>query len=198
MGNGRERRVPGRPMKGQFFILGAVLVCSLFFIGLPRFAPIISQPSGDLAYISSNLRSELPHALNIGLNESEPVGRMENFTQFLGRSLLGRNINFTALWLIIENQSTSNLNVTGGNFLGEDVTVMVNVTDGSGSTVLPLVVLNGTINSTTIPSIDPAYNITVSFFDQEESAAYPREKVSLYAFYRIRRGDDLIQNYVFG
>jgi hypothetical protein len=184
-------------MKGQFFIVGAILVCSLFFAGLPKFAPIISQPSGDLTYISSNLNGELPHALNIGLNDSDPIGRMENFTHFLERSLLDRNINFTSLWLVVENQS-SNLNVTGGNFLGEDVAVTINVTDSSGSTVQPLVLLNGTVNSTTVSSVDQAYNITVTFFDQEESAEYPRDKVSLYAFYRLTRGDDLIQNHVFG
>jgi hypothetical protein len=184
-------------MKGQFFILGAILICSLFFMGLPRFAPIIKQPSGDIAYLSSNLQSELPHALNLGLNESDPIDRLTNFTHFLETKLQERNINYTSMWLIIQNQSSTDLNVTGGNFLGEDVSISINVTDGSGSTVNGLILLNGSTNSTTFSSVDPEFNITITFADQEESAEMPRDKTGLYAYYRLTRDDDVIKNLVF-
>jgi len=182
-------------MKGQFFILGAVLVCSLFFIGLPRFAPIISQPSADLPYISANLRSELPHAMNLGMKESAVTERLENFTHFIEGALSGHNINYTSLWLVFRNQSTD-LNVTGGGFLGEDVTVSLNVTDGSGSTVKTLPLPNGTIDDVVFSAVGTNYNVTISFSDQEEGAEWPRDKASLYAFYRLNRGDDVIKNFV--
>jgi len=182
--------------KGQFFILGAILICSLFFIGLPRFTPLIKQPSSDLPYISSNLQSELPNALNIGLNGSAMLDTMTNFSHFLETKLRGRKINYTSLWLVMHNQS-SGVNVTGGNFLGEEITISINITDGSGSTVESLIIPKGTNNSTLFSSVENTYNITIAFSDQEESESYPRDKVSLYAFYRLTRSNDVIKNHIF-
>jgi len=189
----------GKAAKGQFFIVGAVLICSLFFIGLPRFSPVIKQASGDLTFISSNLRSELPHAFNLGLNESEMLGHMEGFTHFLERVMGERNINYTSMWLIIRNQSGTDLNITAGNFLGEDTIVTITISDGNpGRSAMGLQLLNGTFNDTVFTSVDPSYNISISFTGQEETAEFVRDKASIYAFFRLTRSDDVIQNHVFG
>ena len=193
-GNRREERFriepESRHFKGQFFVLGAIIICTLFFLAFPRFAPLISQPAADMAYLSKNLQRELPHAMNLGLNESDILGRMTNFTHFLERVMLERRIGYSSMWLIIRNQSATDLNVTGGNFLGEDVTVSLNVSGAVKDLAMP----NGTTNSTVFSGVGSLFNITISFGEQEKTAELARDKASLCAFYQLARGDDLIVN----
>ena len=82
--------------KAQFFIVGAILICSLLFLSIPLSQPLISQPSGDITYISTNMRRELPHALNLGLNDSSELDTMVNFTHFIEAVMLERRINYTS------------------------------------------------------------------------------------------------------
>jgi len=181
-------------LKAQYFIVGAILVCSMFFMAVPRFMPLIRQPSADIEYISVNLQRELPNALNLGLNESAMLGHMTNFTHFMEDAMLERYTNYTSVWLIAENISATGLNTTVGNFMGEDVSVTINVS----GTVKVLPVPNGTVNSTSFSSVATAYNITISFSDQEETFEWARHKVNLYAFFQLDRGEDEIKNYVAG
>ena len=189
-----QTKSESRQFKAQYFIVGAILVCSLFFMASPRFIPLIRQPAADIEYISANLQRELPHALNLGLNESAMLGHMINFTHFMEDAMLERYTNYTSMWLIAENISATGLNTTVGNFMGEDVNVTINVS----GTVKALLVQNGTVNSTNFSSVATAYNITISFSDQEETFEWVRHKVNLYAFFQLNRGEDDIKNYVAG
>lgn len=323
--------------KGQFFIVGALLICSVMFISLPLSAPLIAQPSSDLGYISENLRAELPRALDMGLNESAPLARLANFTRFVERALAERRINYTSLLLVMKNDTGTYLNVTGLNSMGEAVDVFFNVSgediyyyeedpdswsasasctpscskavDGdwnsdAGSTTTSVTVLinesyyipdkvlsanwtyrikiasgtysdikyydynagqwsvlhkynyssngtyedsgvvqipsnglsgtqlrlstrlappakptfyyegkagwrvmnaktnltlaNATVKSTRIPYVSQLFNITISFCDQNETFSAARQKTGLYAFFRLKRGNDVIKNRVFG
>ena len=187
-------KLKGRKMKGQFFVLGAILICSLFFIGVPKFTAIISEPSGDLQYITLNLRSELSHAHNIGVNSSSVINVMKNFTHFVESSMLDRGVGYSSVWVLFKNTTGTTINITAGNFFGENVTINIDV-DGTDKN---LTISNGTVGSTTFSSVPLIYNVTISLLDQEETAEWPRYKNGLFAFFQLIRGNDIIKNTVIG
>ena len=55
-------------MKGQFFIIGAILIVTLFAAMIPRAPKKIVSPVEDLTFFSRNIKKELPKALNFGLD----------------------------------------------------------------------------------------------------------------------------------
>ncbi len=68
--------------KGQFFMIGALFICALLFFGITPMITITDSPTLDMDMISGNLMKELPHALNIGINNSNPLETLHNFTDF--------------------------------------------------------------------------------------------------------------------
>ncbi len=186
-------------MKGQFFILGAVLLCSLFFIGMPPPEAITMVFTGDLSYLHENIREELPRALNLGVNQSRSYQNLLNFTRFIYDKMEERNINFTAVWLITEymepdNPLYSNLNVSIGNFLGQETNFTVNISVGSSETIQSVVVSDNSTGSLTFQAsaIDGIYNLTVSFNNYEKKITLPRGRVSIYSRIELERTGETI------
>ncbi len=187
-------------MKGQFFILGAVLLCALFFIGMPPPEAITMVFTGDLSYLHENIREELPRALNLGVNQSRSYQNLLNFTRFIYDKMEDRNINFTGMWLVTEymepdNPLYSNLNVSIGNFLGLETNFTVNISVGSSETVQSLVISDNSTGSLTFQAsaIDGIYNLTVSFNNYEKKITLPRGRVSIYSRIELERtGENII------
>ena len=160
----------------------------LFFTMVPHRQPLVTTPSSDLGYLARNMQKELPQALTLGLNESAGVTTLVNFTRFSARVMAERAINFTPVWVVTSNLS-QDMNVTVGNFLGANETVSVNV---SGTTASIMVADNST-NSSTFTAPPAAFNVSISFRDQNETFVWARDKVNLYAFVNLTRFSENLQ-----
>lgn len=180
-------------MKGQFFIVAAILLVSLFFMGLPKQAVFIGPQSEDLPYLYKNVETELPRALNYGLREDRGIPKLVNFTNFVSRIMDERNVNLTVLWLVTSNVS-SNLNITGGNFLKYNLNVTVNVSGSAQNLSLPY----NTTNSTLFTSVSQQFNITIAFSGNEKTATWQRDKVNFYAYIKMERDEDVITDQITG
>lgn len=174
-------------MKGQFFLLGAILLAILFFIGMPLFTPLITNPSEDLPFLSNNLKNEFPVAFNLGLNQSNEEAILTNFTHFVNATLYDKLVNFTGLWVLARNTSAS-VNLTVGNFMGNTT-----INFSTGSTTIHLYVQANHSNSTTLPSPGSIYNLSIVFQEKNFTTEWLRDKANLYLFYHLTRGEDEIQ-----
>jgi len=156
----------------------------------------------DLAdsYLHENIREELPRALNLGVNQSRSYQNLLNFTRFIYDKMEERNINFTGMWLITEymepdNPLYSNLNVSIGNFLGQETNFTVNISVGSSETIQSVVVSDNSTGSLTFQAsaIDGIYNLTVSFNNYEKKITLPRGRVGIYSRIELERaGENII------
>jgi hypothetical protein len=194
VGTGRRKR------KGQFFILGAVLLCALFFIGMPPPEAVTMGFTQDLSYLHENIGGEFPVALNLGLNQSRSFSYLLNFTRFIYDKMEERNINFTCMWLVTEytdpdNPLHSSLNVSIGNLLGLETNFTLNVSVGSSETLQSAVVPDNSTGSLLFQAsnIDSIYNITVSFNNFEKKITLPRGRASVYSRIELERaGENII------
>ena len=187
----KERRRYGK-RKGQFFILGAVLICALFFIGLPLYGPQIQSYRKDLSFISSNLESEFPRALNLGLRSGSGTGSLADFSAFSRDILAGQNVKLQSLWVVTEPQASGVL-VTVGNFMGYTQSLSITV-DGSSQN---LDVPDNSTQAAFFPSSD-SFQITISFPGHSRTSTWVRNKANLYAFTEIARGTDKVVEEVEG
>ncbi len=195
-----------KKLKGQFFVLGAILIVTLFFVGLPKPYPLTQTRSSDMVYIFKNLEREYPIALNLGLNESDPVNTLMNFTWFADRVMDEHMINFTVLWIITEttNETSEDLNITIGNFLGHDTIIkVVIVTPGEPSSWTNVTINNNSTNSTyrgpPSPAVAQTFNLTITIFSESETKAFTyqqREKVNFYALISIERDENVIRAWI--
>jgi hypothetical protein len=177
-------------MKGQFFVLAAILLASLFFVGLPITGNMVGTVSEDLDLLSGNIASEFPAALNRVLPSGD-LGRMGDFSLFLEGQLEQRNADFANLWLVTQPDG-GGLNVTLGNYLGEDITVAVNVSDNLQMLYMP----SGTMDSLYFASVPQDFPLRVGFADVDRHLQLERDKVNLYAFFSISRGSELLRKEV--
>jgi len=174
-------------MKAQFFILGAILLCSLFFIGLPPGQPFTEIPSQDMDYILKNLEKEFPHALNLGLEDGNPRYTMENFTGWvrdLAKNLL---LNFSSFWTFAEGDPNGNVTVSMGNFMGSDMSVSLDL-DGDQRNVF---VQDGNSESTTFSSVDSKYNLSLRFGNEARDFEWQRDKVNFFTMLQLERGENI-------
>ncbi|MBU0530754.1 MAG: hypothetical protein KKC05_03705 [Nanoarchaeota archaeon] len=180
--------------KGQFFVLGAVLIISLFFMGLPEKDTLITERTDDIAYLFDNIHREYPFALNNALNMSEDteasIDRLMNFTHFVDKIASERLINYSTLWVIGWNSSPSNFNVTVGNYLRYNTVVLLNL---SGTEYYMNVNFN-TTNSTEFTSVSDTFDMIISYESEESNVTWVRDKVSLYANIIMQRKDNIIKN----
>jgi hypothetical protein len=174
-------------MKAQFFILGAVLLCSLFFIGLPPGQPLAGVSTQDMDYMMLNLEREFPRALNLGMDGGDPAGTMANFTSWVrtvGRGLL---LNFSSFWLFAEGDPGGDVTVYLGNFMGTDMSVTLNL-DGEQRSVL---VGDGDLASETFASVGSPYNIVLLFGSEARNFDWQRDKVNLFVMLELERGENI-------
>lgn len=177
-------------MKGQFFVLGAIIIITLFFAGLPPKDGLIKEKTDDIVFLFDNVNREYPFALNNALNMSDDadssIDRLMNFTRFTDRLLSERLINYSSLWVVGWNIS-SNFNITVGNYLQYDTIVLLNL---SGTEFNLSVSFNST-NSTVFSASD-TFSMNISFGGYSKNSTWVRDRVNLYTFIIMQRGENQI------
>ncbi len=176
-------------MRGQFYLIGAVILLILFFVGLPFSQLPLSQSGKDVNYLLDNLKTEYPRALNLGKNASAGPTTLTNFTHFLTSRLADRLVNFSAVWVVAENATNGTyVNFTGGNYLGASAVIHLNIS----GTVFSLVVPNNSTNSTLQSISSVPYNITINFTTDSLITAWYVNKTNLYVYLRLVRESDQV------
>ena len=181
----KEKRRSGK-RKGQFFILGAVLMCAVFFVGLPLYGPDILTGREDLAIISGNLEREFPRALNLGMKSGSGTASLADFTLFAGSALTGQGMDFKAFWVASEPQG-QDVKITAGNFMGQSQSVQIEV----NGEVWVFSVADGSTQSRTFSGVPASYQIRIGFPGHSKTSDWIKNKTNLYAFTAIGRGADL-------
>jgi hypothetical protein len=173
--------------KGQFFILGALVLVILFSANLNMVQPIVSGPESYVNRFSANIQKELPKALNLGLNQSSVDTIMANFSRFVRDEMSSRQVNHSSLWLVAEgNISSSGVNVTIGNFLWKGASVTV-ILDGTQRVIY---VPDNSTNSSVFSPVSEKYNITISYEGRSRTYEWHRPKASLYAYVSFLKEED--------
>ncbi len=178
----------GAARKGQFFLLGAFLVSTLFFIGLPRPASMNVEGMEDLRYLYVNLQKEIPNAFNLGLGRGDYLGTVKNFTWFADRILKNRRVTFSAVLGFGNNISTTDFNVTVFNYYGSSVTVNITI----GSTMKQLVVANNQSNDTSFTGVGSIFNISFRYAGEEKNMTWARDKSSIYGMINLTRTESAV------
>ena len=100
-------------MKGQFFIAAAVMICMLFFLGMPLAGTDIrASAEKDMRYLAENLKTELPHALNLGLKENLSTACLVSFTRFADSVLSGKRVDFRGFWVVSKGGDATSVSYT--------------------------------------------------------------------------------------
>ena len=174
-------------MKGQFFIIGALFVSVLLFMGMSPYVGITRTGTDDIERLGSNLAKEFPHALNIGINSSDAIGTLFNFTDFSISAAGKRRIETTCYWLVFRPGS-SGLNVSAGNFMGGPLSFLIDV----GGTVKALDVGTSSVNSTTFSVGSDSYNASVTLDGETSSFTLLTNKANIIGVITLDRAGNVI------
>lgn len=177
-------------MKGQFFLIGAVFLILIFYIGISAYiSPSFMKPSlgKSTENLFNNIKNEYPKVLNFGLNASSPVRTLVNFTNFAVDMSSGRGSDFRVLWLVTENVS-DNLNVSVGNFLGYPLDIDLSI---SGDTE-NLYLSDGETGSVLFTSPASEFKLVLNFNTTEKNVLLEKYKTNLYSVLEITKGYERI------
>jgi len=188
----KKNSLKGRGMKGQFFLIAGLLMCVMFFMGLPKPDPLQGPVVEDLKYIYENIETEFSYALTLGLNQSTTIDTMKNFTNFTYTSLSARLVGFDSLWVVSEGNTSTIINVSVGNFLNEEVNVTLTLTRASGTTAIEYInVTKNSTNSTEFHAVTSDFNLTIAFKAESKTVEWERDKVNIYALINLTRGESI-------
>jgi hypothetical protein len=181
-------------MKGQFFLATVFALAIIFFVGIssmisPEGLSLRETSSIDLLF--DNVRDEYPRAANLGLNESDPVGVLSNFTGFVEGKTKERGAKLSLMFVLTRNES-NNLNVTVGNYLGYGTDVVLNV---SGDVESIYVSDSGT-NSEIFTNPPESFTLGISFNTTERNLLLEKRKANLYLILEISKGENVIKGEV--
>jgi hypothetical protein len=182
-----------KKQKGQYFLLAGFFIVIILYAGLPAATTLVRAESQDIVLLSDNMLKEFPKALNFGYNESGSLETLVNFSRFCESVANGLFMDYAVLWVVAEPNG-NDVNITAGNFLGHATTVTLNL---SGQ-VTALAVADNSTNSTLYSSLAAAYNLTIAFDTEEAKVYWPRDKLSLFAFLQIIRGEDIVKKDITG
>lgn len=177
-------------MKGQFFLVGALLMILLFYVGISVYLSppySVTSPGEGMHELFENIRGEYPRVANFGLNESCPAGRLSNFTLWVGDIAASRGFGFSAMWILTENAS-DDLNVTAGNFMGYATNLTLNV---SGD-VDVIELQDGDTDSLVFSSPPSEFEFRVSFNTTEKNLLLEKYKANMYLILEMSKGDDVV------
>lgn len=179
--------------KGQFFLIGGLLLAVIFFMGLPKPYPLAQQPVvEDLKYVYENLETEFPRALTLGLNSTAAIDTLQNFTRFIDSTLESRYMGFDSLWVVSRGNTSIMINVSVGNFLAANVNITLNLTDAGGtSTIQYINVTANRTNSIEFHSVTSDFNLSISYNSETETLVWERDKANIYALINLTRGDTI-------
>ncbi len=175
-------------MRGQFFIIGALFVCVLLFFAMGPMINIASTGTGDMERLGLNLQAEMPHALNIGINGSAPIGVLRNFTLFSMSAVSGHRIDPACYWVVFE-PLPGQVNVSAGNFMGSPLDFEINV---SGVAKV-LHAEDGTVNSTTFAVPGYSCDVTVTADGEPAAMTLLTNKTSMYGSMTLERAGNVVR-----
>jgi hypothetical protein len=175
-------------MKGQFFLVGALVVCMLLYAGLAPLSVVQSEPAHDVSALSNNMQAEMPRALNIGINSSDPAGTLISFCNFSRSAAANRDIEMEGVFLVFEAFPTG-IVASAGNAAAEDITVGVSVS----GTYRELTVPAGAINVTTFPAAGETFDVYMYHSGETSYVTIPSNKTSLIATVILSRGGTVIR-----
>ena len=158
-------------------------MCALFFVGMPIYAPQIQAPRSDLSFVSANVASEMPKALNLGMKAGSGTDGLQDFCAFARGRLLEQDMGMKGLWVVSETQGSGIL-VTVGNSMGQAESVSVQI--DASSRVFELD--DGESQSSMFPA---GGQVEVQFSGRSWQGEWAEEKANLYAFIEIAKGGDI-------
>ena len=180
----------GRQRKGQFFLLGAIFICTLFFAMLPAHNIAGTGKASDMSELSDNLESEIPRALNLILLDGGEPTELGDFMDFVRDRSAERYISFQGLWVVFEPDPSSpgDWDIHAGNWLRSPVSLFV-VVDSSDINMDLDYQETGTRS---LAGVSSSPDVQVSFKDRSCSGTLSRDKTSLYSFTSLTRGEDVV------
>jgi hypothetical protein len=181
-------------MKGQFFLATVFALAIIFFAGISSMISpegVSFRETTSLALLFDNVKEEYPRAANLGLNESDPVRILMNFTEFVEGKVRERGADFSLMFVLTRNES-NNLNVTVGNYLGYGMDVILNVSGDVESIYVPD---RGT-NSEIFTNPPESFTLGISFNTTERNLLLEKRKANLYLILEMMRGENVIKEEV--
>lgn len=175
-------------MSGQFFIIGALFVCILLFLGVAPAFHISQTNTADMDRLLDNLEIEFPRALNIGINTSKPQQVLYNFTNYTKNHASGKRINFSCYWVTFI-QEAGNVNVSVGNFLHQAKDFSI----GVWGTAKNIYVGYESVNSSLFAVPKYYYNVTITVDSDVESFELLANKTSLYSIITLERNGNTLK-----
>ncbi len=172
-------------MRGQYFVIGAIILCFLLFSALPLSFWSGSGKTDDIRYMRENIEREFPHALNLGIVSGSPEATLSDFTEFMRSSLREKFANPGFVW-VFSYPSDGGVNVTVANFMGSRIDVSVAV----GSDIKNATLDDGTMMREEFSGVPEEFTLTLSFDGEEKSLRWKRDKRNLYMHSVIRRGEN--------
>jgi hypothetical protein len=172
-------------MKGQFFILGAILLSVMFFIGLPSAVNLVTPDVSDMEYLSENMETEIPVVIN--LEPSAGTSHLEDFSSFLLSKMAERNINLSLFWVYSEPSGTDVI-IRAGNYMGREESVILKVNSDERSFALS----HFSTNEETFGGVGVSPTLEIGFSATKKTLDITRDKHNLYCYLSLRRGNELI------
>jgi hypothetical protein len=175
--------------KGQFFLAGALMLCVMFFLGLPMSNVSSTDYTSDLSYLAENLESEIPRSLNLVLLGGDDPERLGEFSDFIRSRTGDRYMEMDLLWVVlVPDTEDPDVEVYAGNWLGRPEPVTVTL-DGAEEV---LDTNDREISSVEFYGLGSEYVLEVSFDGRAWSDTFTRDKTSLYAYIMLSRGENSI------
>jgi len=174
-------------MKGQFFLLGAILLSTLFFIGLPSAVNLVTKDVSDMEYLSENIEKEIPMAMNLDINDVSGTSHIEDFSSFLISKMAERNIGLSLFWVYTKPTETG-VDVTAGNYMGQEESISITV----NSDIRTSSVSHSTTNEETFSGTGESTNLGIVFSATNKDIPIKKDKHNLYCYISLSRGTELI------
>ena len=176
--------------KGQFFIMGAIILCVIFFAGLPVQVIMSTDDTSDITILAENLESEIPRALNLAMLEDGNPDSLDEFIGFARNKTLERYTDLESLWVVTvpDTDNPGSIEVYAGNWFGSPTTLYI-IIDSIG---VNMNLNDQETDSASFSGVSSQFDIQVSFSGRTWSETLPRDKTNLYSYVSLSRGDNVI------
>lgn len=180
-------------MKGQFFLLGALLISVMFFIGLPSAVRLVTSDVSDMEYLADNIAGEIPRSLNLGIESGSGTSGLEDFSSFLCSKADERSMVLSLIWVYTEPYGTG-VRVTTGNYMGNTENIRLSV--DSDQTTFQL--SDSSTSMLTFSGVSEKPVLGFQFSALGKNINITRDKHNLYCYTALKRGSEMIVKEILG
>jgi len=174
-------------MKGQFFLLGAILLSTLFFIGLPSAVNLVTPDVSDMEYLSKNIEKEIPVVMNIDINDGSGTSHIESFSSFLVSKMAEKNIKLSLFWVYME-PSVGDIDATTGNYMGDEESVSITINSDTRTFSLS----DSSTNQEAFSGTGASPDLEIVFSEMNKDLSIKRDKHNMYCYISLKRGNEII------